>query len=87
MIEAEVVELLDSDDEDVATPAARQAAPASLAAAAHEEAGPSEPEPNDGSVAQLVDMGFTPEQAATVRSFHRQIRKNTQFLSHRKHSG
>lgn len=62
-----MVELLDSDDEDVATPAPRRAAPASQTAAAHQESGPSESAPNDGSVAQLVDMGFTPEQAASVR--------------------
>ncbi len=73
MVVAEVVELLDSDDEEVVTPAPRQAAAPSQAAAAsraadaHQEAGPSEAGADDGCVAQLVDMGFTPEQAASVR--------------------
>lgn len=70
-VEPEVVDLLDSDDEHVmATPAAPQQAPAqNRAAAAYREAGPSEvaPDADDTHVAQLVDMGFTPEQATTVR--------------------
>lgn len=77
MEEAEVVDLLSSDDEEeMSTPAPQQAAPAHQAATAPQEmAGPSEPElepeaePDDIHVAQLVDMGFTPEQATTVRYF------------------
>lgn len=74
------MELLSSDDEGMATPIPQQAAPARHAATAPQEtAGPSEPEPepelepelepDDNHVAQLVDMGFTPEQATTVRQF------------------
>ncbi|BDA43201.1 probable crossover junction endonuclease MUS81 [Coccomyxa sp. Obi] len=85
--EAEVVDLLSSDDEDMATPAPQQAAPIRQAAAAPQEiAGPSEPEPeaepeaDDNHVAQLVDMGFTPEQATTALKSGRSVEEAIEVL-------